>query len=141
MDIASDGRHLLLADTRNNRILIWNHLPTGNEPPDVVLGQPNFGANAPGTSRSKLRWPVSVATDGEHIIVADTYNNRVLIWNRFPERNGTPADIVLGQDSFENDLPPRYTRDGLFSPGGIWFDGHFLWVEEFKFSNRILRYS
>ncbi len=123
MDIASDGRHLLLADTRNNRILIWNHLPTGNEPPDVVLGQPNFEANAPGTSRSRLRWPVSVATDGEHIIVADTYNNRVLIWNRFPERNGTPADIVLGQENFD-----EWRVGSIAWPWDVWTDGRRLMV-------------
>ena len=105
MDIASDGKHLLLADTRNNRILIWNHLPTSNEPPDIVLGQEDFYSNEPGTSRSKLRWPVSVATDGKRVIVADTYNNRILIWNSFPTRNGQPADIVLGQDSFEEWRP------------------------------------
>ncbi len=123
MDIASDGRHLLLADTRNNRILIWNHLPTRNEPPDIVLGQPNFEANAPGTSRNRLRWPVSVATDGKHIIVADTYNNRVLIWNSFPERNGTPADIVLGQESFD-----EWRAGSIIWPWDVWTDGSRLMV-------------
>ena len=36
--IASDGTHLILSDRNNNRVLIWNSLPTGNTPPDVVLG-------------------------------------------------------------------------------------------------------
>ena len=64
-----------------------------------------------------------------------------LIWGKLPERGMKKPDVVLGQDSFESDLPPSYTRRGLFWPGAIWFDGHFLWIGEYKFSNRILRYS
>jgi len=120
MGIASDGKHFLLADTRNNRILIWNKLPVGNEEPDIVLGQPNFYSNSPGCSRSKLRWPVAVATDGKRIIVADTNNHRILIWNKYPKKNGAPADIVLGQKDF-------YTcneRDSWIKwPWAVWTDG------------------
>ncbi|RLI45013.1 hypothetical protein DRO64_03060 [Candidatus Bathyarchaeota archaeon] len=97
MGIATDGKHLLLADTRNNRVLIWNKLPDGNEPPDIVLGQPNFYTNKPGDGLDELNWPVSVATDGKHVVVADTNNERILIWNEFPTRNGQPADIVLSE--------------------------------------------
>ena len=129
MGITSDGKHLLLADTRNNRIPIWNSLPTSNRPPDLVLGQPNFYSNAPGTSRDKLRWPVSVATDGQRVIVADTYNHRVLIWNQFPTRNGETADIVLGQDSFE-----EYRASSIAWPWSVWTDGKKLAVT----STRIL---
>ena len=100
--IATDGTHLLLADGNNNRVLIWNSLPIGNTPPDVVLGQPDFIQNYPGTGRHQMNWPVSVATDGRHVVVADTYNDRILIWNQLPKTNATPADIVLdgklGQD-------------------------------------------
>jgi len=97
MDIASDGKHLLLADTWNNRILIWNSLPANNTPPDIVLGQPNFDTNNPGRGRDQLNWPVSVATNGQHVVVADTNNHRILIWNSFPTRNGQPADFARGR--------------------------------------------
>lgn len=127
MGIASDGKHLLLADTRNNRILIWNELPTSNKPPDIVLGQPDFYSNEPGTSKSKLRWPVSVATDGKRVIVADTYNNRILIWNEFPTRNGEPADIVLGQDTFN-----EYKPSLISWPWSVWTDGEKLAVTSTK---------
>ncbi|KKL28011.1 hypothetical protein LCGC14_2379410, partial [marine sediment metagenome] len=36
------GTRLFLADRNNNRILIWNELPTGNTAPDLVLGQEDF---------------------------------------------------------------------------------------------------
>ena len=99
MDIASDGERLLLADTRNNRILIWNSLPTENSEPDIVLGQKDFYSNNPDTGMNQMNWPVSVSTDGEHVAVADTYNNRILIWNTFPASNGQSADLVIQGDS------------------------------------------
>lgn len=34
-------------------------------------------------------------------MVADTDNRRVLIWFARPERNGQPADLVLGQIDFD----------------------------------------
>jgi hypothetical protein len=55
MGITNDGQHLLLADTCNNRVLIWNSLPTGNVAPDIVLGQDDFYSNEPGTTQDKLR--------------------------------------------------------------------------------------
>lgn len=108
--IASDGTRLLLADRNNNRVLIWNALPTGNTPPDLVLGQANFTTNDPGKGRAQMNWPVSVKTDGRRIVVADAYNDRLLIWNSFPTQNGQAADLEIKL----NDL--RW-------PWGLWTDG------------------
>ncbi len=116
--IASDGTHLLLADRNNNRILIWNKLPEGNVAPDLVLGQKNFTSNDPGDGLDHLNWPVGVATDGKHVLVADTYNDRILIWNNFPTKNGQPADLVLVSigDLLES-------RGNIAWPWGIWTNG------------------
>ena len=124
--IATDGIHLLLADGNNNRVLIWNSLPTGNTPPDVVLGQPDFTRNYPGTGRHQMNWPASVTTDGTRVVVADTYNDRVLIWNQFPNQNATPADIVLdGKPGFQFGKP---TKNGFSWPWDVWTDGQKLVV-------------
>ena len=108
--IATDGTRLLLADQRNNRVLIWNRLPTANTPPDLVLGQPNFNTNDSGSGRNQLNWPNTVRTDGGRVIVADTFNDRILIWNRFPTANWTPADIQIK----------------ITWPWGVWTDGKKL---------------
>jgi hypothetical protein len=122
--IATDGNRLLLADTYNNRILIWNKLPTGNEPPDLVLGQKNFITNNPGKGLDQLNWPVAVVTDGEHVIVADTENDRILIWNTFPTQNGQPADIYIqGSEELGIDV-----RGNLLWPWAVWTDGKKLAV-------------
>src|SRR5262249_10591943 len=55
----------------------------------IVLGQPDFTTateNIP-ASRTNLRLPTAVASDGVHLVVADTNHNRVLIWNRIPTSN------------------------------------------------------
>ena len=120
--IATDGTHLILADRNNNRVLIWNKIPKENTAPDIVLGQPDFTSNNPGSELDELNWPVGVATDGKHLIVADTYNHRVLIWNSFPTRNQQPADIVLQGDDIPNN--PRT----IGWPWAVWTNGEKLIV-------------
>ncbi len=96
--LASDGRSLLVCDRNNNRVLVWRDAPARNTPPDLVVGQPNFTTNDPGQGRNQLNWPgnVTITPDGKTIALADTNNDRVLIWNSFPAANGSPADVVLG---------------------------------------------
>lgn len=98
--VASDGVRLAVADTDNNRVLIWNSLPTDTgQNADLVLGQENFTSNrGPSSpSASTLRGPQGVWIQDDRLYVADTANHRVLIWRSFPTRNGQPADVVLGQ--------------------------------------------
>ncbi len=118
--IASDGTRFLLCDRFNNRILVWNTLPTQwNTPPDIVLGQQNFTSNNPGTSLSSLNWPgnVSVGSNGV-VIVADTENDRLLIWRQFPTQNAQPASISISLPAL---TPPATNR--FEWPWGVWTDG------------------
>ena len=57
----------------------------------VVIGQPDFAGTQIALTATGLRVPTAVATDGTHVAVADTGNNRVLIWNSIPTTNGQPA--------------------------------------------------
>ena len=47
---------------------------------------------------------------------------------------------MLGADD-RNEKVPELTRNQFFWPGAIAFDGTYLWVGEFKFSGRLLRFS
>jgi hypothetical protein len=102
---------LAVADAWNHRVLLWHGLPrTSNRPADVVLGQADFAAGfanrgAAAPSADTLNWCYGVAICDGRLVVADTGNRRVLVWNAIPEANGTPADLVLGQRDFT-------TRDG-----------------------------
>ena len=61
----------------------------------VVLGATGFhdrnGKHRP-HAVANLRLPTAVASDGIHLVVADTNHNRLLIWNRIPNTNNAPAD-------------------------------------------------
>jgi NHL repeat len=102
---ACDGV-LAVADAWNHRVLIWHGYPEdSNQPADVVLGQAEFtggianrGANAP--TGATLNWCYGVAIADGRLIVADTGNRRVLVWNTIPTMNETSADLVLGQRDF-----------------------------------------
>ena len=120
--IASDGTRLVLADTFNNRVLIWNSLPSANTSPDIVLGQTNFNTNNPGSSSSQMNWPISVSLAQDKLVVTDTYNDRILIWNTFPTKNAQPADLII-----KNSGPPgQPTKKTVKWPWGIWTDGSKL---------------
>lgn len=112
--LASDGVRLVVSDGNNNRVLIWNTLPDGNVPPDVVLGQQDMDSNEPGRGKHQLNWPgqVSIGPGGQ-LAVADTYNDRLLIWRRFPWENGQPADVEI-------------RTAALRWPWGVWTDGKRL---------------
>jgi len=120
MNIATDGTRLLLADTRNNRVLVWNSIPDGNDAPDIVLGQDNFITNNPGTGLNRMNWPVGVSTANDKVVIADTNNNRILIWNTFPTTNGQPADLYI---DFKNDSD---IKERIEWPWAVWTNGEKL---------------
>ncbi len=113
--VASDGTVLAVADTDFNRVLIWNRIPTANgQPADVVLGQSNFTTIRPISIDNKsLRGPQGLWIQNGRLFVADTMNHRVLIWNKIPTANDTPADVVLGQPNFGVAPQPDLTKASL----------------------------
>jgi hypothetical protein len=137
----ADGK-LFVSDRNNNRVLIWNSIPTANgAPADVVIGQPDFTSSDGHTTQTGLDEPEGLWSDGTQLVVADEANNRVLIWNTIPTTNGAPADLVVGQPDFtalDNPEPPN--EQSLNQPGGVGSDGSSLYVEDSS-NNRILVYS
>ena len=112
--IATDGTHFVVCDTWNNRVLIWNTLPTGNTKADVVIGQKDFTTFLPGYDLDKLNWPVAATFAGEKLIIADTHNNRLLVYDSVPTVNGAAADHVITAISSAEDLmwPWEVLSDG-----------------------------
>src|SRR5690606_15815262 len=124
--VTPDGR-LLVADSNNNRVLVWNEIPkeTGVLP-DLVIGQSTLDSCAHNDddqngvslenglpSARTLRHPTGIWSDGERLVIADNYNNRVLLWHEFPEENFTPADVVLGQGAMNQVTPNDDNMDDV----------------------------
>jgi hypothetical protein len=137
--IWSDGTKLVVADFMNNRVLIWNTIPTTNDAPaDVVVGQADFNTGDlpnPPTAQS-LNRPFDVVSDGARLFVADTFNNRVLVYSPFPTSNNPTASFVLGQgdfthgDSNAGNLNP--SAQTLSNPYGMFISGSQLFVSDFN---------
>jgi uncharacterized protein (TIGR03437 family) len=160
--IAFAANTLFVADSNrlgytpvNNRVLLFGNVtqsmpqPFASIPPNsgrcpacvgkatVELGQPDFTSSNYVTSQSGLRTPTGVASDGQILVVADTGNNRVLIWNTIPTSNGQPADIVLGQPDFTTIQPVVATASSVRSPEGVWVQNGKLFVADTQ-NNRVM---
>ena len=147
---------LIVTDSTNNRVLIWDSIPTAdNATADYVLGQPDFISDtannnpsaAPGTpSAQTLSNPTGVWSDGNRLVVVDSGNNRVLIWDNFPSSQADPANHVLGQQGFgsgtANDFsgtgtPGSPTADSLDYPYAVFSKNGQLFVADYG-NNRVL---
>ena len=114
--VAFTERGLLVADTGNRRVLVWDTLPERDgAPADRVLGQRDFQTrdeNAGGAiGAGGMRWPHAVLVCGDALVVADAGNNRIMLWHRVPEENGAPCDAILGQ---------RDANSGDHNGGAYW---------------------
>ncbi len=157
--VATDGHIVAVADTLNNRVLLWLSMPTSNgQPADVVLGQVTFNSVQEPivTTASSFRAPEGVWVQNGKLFVADTGNNRILIWNSIPSTNNKPADVELGQSNFTNvsavpptcapppaptPLPPcallTGTQGTMLDPDSVTSDGVRLFVADTGY-NRVL---
>lgn len=158
VSVSDDGR-LVVTDTGHNRILIYNTVPTAASAqtavPDVVIGQADLTTQAPGTSQTTLDDPESAVIMGGNLFVADTGNNRVLIWSPVPTVGGAPATLVLGQsntqdgtqagcncqagDDFnDNGTATAPTHFNMQTPSDLWTDGSRLMVADTGFDRVLL---
>lgn len=130
-----EGR-LVVADSGNNRILIWNNVPTSATAPDVVVGQVDFVSSTAATTGSNLSFPTAAIVANGRLIVVDQHNNRALIWNSVPASNGTAADLVVGQPDFVSSEADD-EADELNRPASVWSDGFQMLISD-SGNNRVL---
>lgn len=115
----SDGKRLFIADGGNDRVLVYNSIPTASAPAaDAVLGQRSMDLNLTSDSAfptfvsaaDVLRTPTSLATDGLNLYVADPYNRRVLVF--------TPGSKLIADTGIRNSASREIFAVGTFSIGG-----------------------
>lgn len=135
--IAGTGDRLMIADAGNHRVLGWSPTPSADRDADLVLGQTDFVTGTefpykPSTTMS-MRFPYAIDISGAKMAVADTANNRVLVWDAVPTESTTPADKVLGQPDFAKNGENRWdavVHDSLCWPYGISLHGTRLAIAD-----------
>lgn len=121
---------LIVADTGNHRVLLWNRVPkSSGAPADVVLGQPDAHSEGPSGGLYGMHLPTGVLVHDRKLVVADAWNHRILVWHDVPDRPGIPPDVILGQLWPEDVEPNRGaapTASSFYWPFGIAVvDGRF----------------
>ncbi|MEM7653923.1 MAG: hypothetical protein AAF220_12195, partial [Pseudomonadota bacterium] len=133
-----------VADAGNNRIMLWEGLPTENgAPADAILGQQdalacdhNQASYYP--SAAAVNMPYGVAISDDVLVVADTANSRLIGWNS--DQTGTAAEYLAGQPDFASKGDNRWgvpERDSLCWPYGVSALGSTLAIAD-SGNNRVL---
>ena len=117
VSVSSNGEKLAVTDRFNNRVLIWNTIPDKKTPPDIVLGQENFVTQNAGSGLNQFDFPAQlIITPDSKLLVADSNNDRILVWTSFPTTNGQSA-------SYEIPLSGYISNYNNAWPWGVWSNG------------------
>lgn len=165
---ATYPNRVIVADSGNNRVLVFNN-PTTGSTADFVLGQRDVvptaasggvgastgnSANCPQPTGSikiacdssnsqvtadSLANPGDVVSDGFQLVIADTGNGRVLYFPTMPEATGTPASNVIGQTTMTQKSNTGGGATGFNTPNSVWFDAAYIYVAD-KGNNRVLAF-
>src|SRR5690606_16428666 len=92
------GFRIYIADSDFNRVLVFGSITTNGQSALFALGQSDFTSSASATTQSGLAAPSGLAVDGSNrLYVADSNNNRVMLWSLPISSNNQAANAVLGQ--------------------------------------------
>jgi sugar lactone lactonase YvrE len=140
---AADDERLLVADAGNHRLLDFPiaALPAGDPDATLVVGQPGFTSGTAGGHA--LDQPTDALVVGGRLIVSDTGNHRVIIYDGVPSAGEPAPSAVLGQPDLHSSAPNRggsAAADTLLRPTGLASDGTRLAVADTG-NHRILIWS
>ena len=145
---------VLIADTSNNRVLMFKPPIAINPIANFVFGQGgsfsstscNGGYGIP-PSNATLCGPHGVAPDSANanLFIADTSNNRVLRWPYSATAGpAAVANVVVGQPDFTHNSSNTVDATGLCNPSAAAIDKSVtpnrLWVVDTN-NNRVLGYA
>lgn len=73
--------NLAIADTANNRILLWRGIPQSCRPADAVIGQPDFNSHGENRTDESFCRPYALHWSHDKLAIADSGNDRIVIWD------------------------------------------------------------
>jgi hypothetical protein len=103
--VSEDGQ-LSIADTQYYRVLLWKDWRDAfDQNAQVIVGQPDAASNGPNQynlfpKANTLNWCYDSCFLDDKLVVADSGNSRILIWDRVPIENDEPANLLIGQSHF-----------------------------------------
>jgi DNA-binding beta-propeller fold protein YncE len=134
---------LFVSDTGNQRVLVFNAATiTNGMSASYVLGQPDLTTNSLNFTSSGTAAPQGLAYDslGGRLFVADSSNNRVLVFNVSTGsiQTGENASVVLGQPVFTSSSAV-VASTGMYDPVAVAYDpvGLQLFVADYM-NSRVL---
>lgn len=145
--VTGNGGGIVVADAGNHRLLGWHRHPDVDLPADYVLGQPDMvtGVEFPYRPQTGtgFRFPYAAVRTPAGLAVADTSNNRVLLWDGDPRDQTTEPSWVLGQPTFAANGENRWEQvgpDTLCWPYGLAATGDRLAIAD-SGNNRVVVWS
>lgn len=133
-------KYVAVADSSNNRILLYSVPVATGQAANFVLGQADFTSSGYATSATQLDYPVKATADSSgNLWVADCDNNRVVEYMA-PFSNGMSASLVLGEPDM-NTSTGGASATTLYCPSGLAFDSQGnLWVSDYD-NSRIVEFK
>ena len=135
-------KYIAVADSSNNRVLLYSVPVTTGQTAGFVLGQADFTSSGSATSATGLSYPIkAIADPSGNLWVAECSNNRVVEY-KAPFSNGMAATTVLGEPDMNTNTGSSSTSPTTLScPSGLIFDGQGnLWVSDYVHS-RIVEFK
>ncbi len=130
--VTSDGK-VIAADAALHRVLVFQGPFENGQAAALVLGQPDGETSVAGPEANQMNFPLGVAVDAQQrIYVADTSNNRLLVFDRaeFLADGSAPA-LTLNLAAGNRNVTPVALAVNR-ETGDVWIaDGR---------QNRVLRY-
>ncbi len=150
VDVFFDGERLYVSDSQNNRVMVWNGMPSENHAPaDYFVGQnsgasgtPNAGAGSQEENAFGVHLPGEITVAHGSLYIVDQVNFRVVVHTPRPTESGEAADAVLGDSSLDG--AELSDPDQAFTPRGVAVFGDKLFLADSNpafGSSRILRYQ
>jgi sugar lactone lactonase YvrE len=131
---------LYVADEKNNRIMGFDTASlTDGMNADHILGQNNFMTSSQGVGDSSMYRPKDVFAYGDILFVADSGNNRILIFDLSAPSNGQAAINEIGQVDFDT-AQSGLDAFSLSGPSGIFVLDSYLFVTDTN-NNRVIYFS
>lgn len=148
--VSPDGK-LSITDTQYYRVLLWDDWAQAfTRSADVVVGQPDADSNGQNQyhlspKANTLNWCYDSAFLGERLVVADSGNSRILLWDQVPEANDAAANHLIGQAHFSVNGESSLSRNNnleneIYWPFGMSADGDRLAVADTG-NHRIIIYE